>query len=94
MIYGPLNYQVHVNGWHHKRHVDQLQPRHMEIVKDTADTVPRLPKQQSDHEQENSQYHQPYLDGILYGRTEDLQTDWGIGIKNLKGRKLSFNEHN
>ena len=36
--------QVHVNGQLHKRHVDELQPRYVEIVKDTADTYPRLPK--------------------------------------------------
>jgi len=44
MKYGPWNYQVHVNGQLHKRHVHQLQPRYVEIVKDTADTYPRLPK--------------------------------------------------
>ena len=42
--YGPQNYQVHVSGQHHKWHVDQLQPRYVEIVKDTADTYPRPAK--------------------------------------------------
>jgi len=63
---------------------------YVEIVKDMADTYPRPAKWPG----ARRQYYQPYLDGILYERTEDLQTDWGIGIKNVKGRKLSFNEHN
>ena len=53
MKYGPRNYHVNVNEKHHKRHVDQLRPRYVEIVKDQADKCLDFPNQHSDQEQEN-----------------------------------------
>jgi len=53
--YGARNYQVNVNGQHHKRHVDQLRPRYVEIMKDQADKYLDFPNQPSDQVQE----HQP-----------------------------------